>query len=44
MNEFFKKWAPQTRVNVNMNGGNDKINYFINVGYIGQSGQFKTDI
>lgn len=43
MNEFFKKWAPQTRVNVNMNGGNDKINYFINVGYIGQSGQFKTE-
>ncbi|WP_228099532.1 MULTISPECIES: SusC/RagA family TonB-linked outer membrane protein [Bacteroidaceae] len=43
MSEFFKKWAPQTRVNVNMNGGTEKINYFINVGYIGQSGQFKTE-
>lgn len=43
MKEFFKDWAPQTRVNVNMNGGTDKVNYFINVGYIGQSGQFKTE-
>ena len=43
MSDFFKKWAPQTRVNVNMNGGTEKINYFINVGYIGQGGQFKTE-
>ncbi|MDE5636665.1 MAG: SusC/RagA family TonB-linked outer membrane protein, partial [Alistipes sp.] len=43
MKEFFKDWAPQTRVNVNMNGGTDKISYFVNVGYIGQSGQFKTE-
>ncbi len=26
-----------------MNGGTEKINYFINVGYIGQGGQFKTE-
>lgn len=43
MKEFFKDWAPQTRANVNMNGGTDKFNYFINVGYIGQQGQFKTE-
>lgn len=43
MKEFFKDWAPQTRVNVNMNGGTEKLNYFINVGYIGQKGQFKTE-
>ena len=42
-NEYFKKWAPQTRVNVNVNGGNDKVKYFLNVGYMGQSGQLKND-
>ncbi len=41
--DFFKNWAPQLRVNANMNGGTKKVNYFINVGYIGQSGQFKTE-
>lgn len=43
MKSYFKTWAPQTRINVNMNGGTEKINYFINVGYIGQGGQFKTE-
>lgn len=43
MKEFFRDWAPQTRVNVNMNGGTQKFNYFVNVGYIGQNGQFKTE-
>lgn len=43
MDYFFRKWAPQTRVNVNMNGGTDRMQYFVNVGYIGQSGQFKTE-
>ena len=42
-NEYFKKWAPQTRVNVKVNGGNDKVKYFLNVGYMGQSGQLKND-
>ena len=41
--EFFKKWAPQTRVNVNVNGGTDKVKYFLNVGYMDQGGQLKTD-
>lgn len=41
--EYFKKWAPQTRVNVNVNGGNKKVKYFLNVGYLGQSGQLKTE-
>lgn len=41
--EYFKDWAPQTRVNVNVNGGNDKVKYFLNVGYLGQSGQLKTE-
>jgi len=41
--EYFKDWAPQTRVNVNVSGGNDKVRYFLNVGYLGQSGQLKTE-
>lgn len=43
MDYFFKKWAPQTRVNLNMNGGSERMQYFVNVGYVGQSGQFKTE-
>lgn len=42
-NEFFKKWAPQTRINMNMSGGSEKLNYFMNVAYLGQGGQFKTE-
>ncbi len=41
--EYFKKWAPQTRINVNVNGGNEKVRYFLNIGYLGQSGQLKTE-
>lgn len=41
--EYFKKWAPQTRVAVNVNGGTDKVKYFLNIGYLGQSGQLKTE-
>ncbi len=43
MDYFFKKWAPQIRANLNMNGGSDRMTYFVNVGYVGQSGQFKTE-
>lgn len=43
MDEFFKKWAPQFRANMNMSGGKGKVDYFINVGYISQDGQFKTE-
>lgn len=42
MDYFFKKWAPQTRVNLNMNGGSERMQYFVNVGYVGQSSMFKT--
>jgi TonB-linked SusC/RagA family outer membrane protein len=41
--EYFRDWAPQTRINVNLNGGTDKLAYFLNVGYVGQGGQFKTE-
>ena len=41
--DHFRDWAPQTRVNMNLNGGTDKISYFLNVGYIGQGGNVKTE-
>ncbi|MGN0002598.1 MAG: SusC/RagA family TonB-linked outer membrane protein [Sphingobacterium composti] len=41
--DYFKNWAPQTRLNSNFNGGGDKFTYFLNVGYIGQGGNFKTE-
>jgi TonB-linked SusC/RagA family outer membrane protein len=42
VDEFYKSAAPQTRLNVNMNGGTEKLKYFVNVGYIGQGSNFKT--
>jgi TonB-linked SusC/RagA family outer membrane protein len=41
--DYFRDWAPQTRVNLNLNGGTERISYFLNVGYVGQGGQFKTE-
>ena len=41
--EFFRKWAPQTKVNINLSGGNDKLTYFLNAAYMGQGGQLKTE-
>src|SRR5690554_5205251 len=41
--DYFRDWAPQTRVNVNFNGGGDRFTYFLNAGYIGQGGNFKTE-
>lgn len=41
--DYFRDWAPQTRVNANFNGGGDKFTYFLNAGYIGQGGNFKTE-
>jgi TonB-linked SusC/RagA family outer membrane protein len=40
--EYYNELAPQTRVNANMNGGIEKLKYFINVGYIGQGSNLKT--
>lgn len=41
--DYFRDWAPQTRVNANFDGGGDKFTYFLNAGYIGQGGNFKTE-
>lgn len=41
--DYFRDWAPQTRVNANFDGGGDRFTYFLNAGYIGQGGNFKTE-
>lgn len=40
---MMKRWSPQTVVNANLRGGTDKISYFMNVGFIHQGGQLKTE-
>ncbi|MDR0620014.1 MAG: TonB-dependent receptor [Bacteroidales bacterium] len=40
--EFYRPVAPQTRINANMDGGTEKLKYFINVGFINQGSNFKT--
>ncbi|WP_448698334.1 SusC/RagA family TonB-linked outer membrane protein [Mucilaginibacter sp. AW1-3] len=37
-NTVFKKYAYQTRNNVNVSGGNEKVKYFVSVGQVGQNG------
>jgi TonB-linked SusC/RagA family outer membrane protein len=41
--DFFRDFAPQTRFNMNYSGGNDKMKYFVNAGYINQQGIIKTE-
>jgi TonB-linked SusC/RagA family outer membrane protein len=41
--DYFRDWSPQTRVNANFNGGGESFTYFLNAGYIGQGGNFKTE-
>jgi TonB-linked SusC/RagA family outer membrane protein len=40
---MIKRWTPQTTVNANLSGGSDRISYFMNVGFLYQGGQLKTD-
>jgi len=41
--DYFRNWSPQSRVNMNLNGGSDDLRYFLNVGYIGQGGMMNTE-
>lgn len=41
--EFTRKFAPQNRFNLNVSGGSENVQYFINGGYLKQGGQYKTD-
>jgi TonB-linked SusC/RagA family outer membrane protein len=40
---MIRRWTPQTTINSNLSGGTDKITYFMNVGYLYQGGQLKTE-
>ncbi len=39
--DTFKDWAPQHRHNFSVNGGSDKLNYFVSAEYLDQDGQYK---
>lgn len=41
--EFFRRYSPQTRINIGARGGTDKINYFVNGTYLHQGGNLKTE-
>lgn len=41
--EVMKKWSPQTRVNLNVTGGTDKLKYFVNAAYLHQGGNLNVE-
>lgn len=41
--EYISRYAPQTRVNMNVTGGTDKVSYFVNGGYLHQGGNLNTE-
>lgn len=40
--EYISRFAPQTRVNMNVSGGTDKVSYFVNGAYLHQGGNLNT--
>ena len=40
--ELFRNFSPQQQYNLSINGSSDKIDYFINVGYMDQMGSYKS--
>lgn len=41
--EFISRYTPQTRINMNVSGGTEKVKYFANAGYLHQGGNLKTE-
>lgn len=41
--EFISRYTPESRMNVDVSGGGDKLSYYLNAGYIHQGGNFKTE-
>lgn len=41
--QIFKKASQQSQYNVNIDGGTEKVRYFISLGYLHQGGMFETD-
>lgn len=42
-NILFKDFAPMFKGNVNISGGSEKVQYFVNAGYVHQGGIFKVE-
>ncbi len=42
-NIIFKDHASMTRTNVNISGGTDRVQYFVNAGYLYQGGMYNTE-
>ncbi len=40
---LLKKWAPISRINLNLDGATEYVKYYVNVGYLNQQGQWKID-
>lgn len=41
--EYISRYTPQTRINMNVSGGTDKVKYFVNAGYLHQGGNLNTE-
>ena len=41
--ELIKRYTPQTRVNMNISGGTEKVKYFVNAAYLHQGGNLKVE-
>ena len=42
INEVFRKTTPQTQHNLSINGGNDRLRYFMSMGFIRQDGSYRS--
>ena len=40
---YISRYAPQTRINMNIKGGTDKVSYFVNAAYLHQGGNLNTE-
>ena len=40
--ELFHDTVPQSQYNISLNGGNDRVTYFFNLGYMDQMGAYKS--
>ena len=40
---YISRYSPQTRVNMNVSGGSDKISYFVNAAFLHQGGNLNTE-
>lgn len=43
-NDFIKDFSQFTKVNVNFQGGSEKVRYFTSVGYLNQEGLFESEV